>query len=134
MSLQADIEAELETLLLASIPGVVVYKGPIGGPEVEGATRVASVRRISGDGTRIEFGQTEWSEAFSLTVHWSMTISRDVAITEWEAFATALLAEHTLNDNVQGLTDAWLSATAWSEPIDSSIRTMAADINIQRVD
>lgn len=134
MSLQADIESELETLLLASIPGVVVHKGPITGPEIEGTERVASVRRQSAAGSRLEFGQTEWVDTFQLTVYWSMTVDREVAATEWEAFVTALLAEANLNGNITGLTQAWLSATSWSEPLDSSTRAMVAEVTIERVD
>jgi hypothetical protein len=133
MSIQSATEDALVAMIQVSIPGLTAEAGPKTIPRVEGETRYALVRRVSGRATRLDYGQTEWVEAYGLTVFWAATIDRADMATEWEAFAADLLADQYLGAVIDGLQDAYLNETRWGEAQDSSLTTMTAVIETVRV-
>ncbi len=133
MSIQAEIEAQLQVNLEAAIAGLIVHTGPISVPQlVEGAERVASVRMLDGDANRLEHGQTEWTETYLISLWWSESIQRADVQTEWKAFTDQLQGDAQLGDAIAGLTDAWLSSVAWSEAHEAQHRVMTASVTVTR--
>ncbi len=134
MSVQSDIEAALVAMLDGAISGLSSETGPRTPPQAEGVLRAAHVRKTRSAGTRLEFGQTEVTDQYALTVQWHVSIARKTVISEWEAFAAALLADQYLGGAVTGLVDAFLTETFWSEAHDANVRTQAAVIEVERVE
>ncbi len=133
MTIQAEIEAQLQLILEASIAGLIVHTGPISTPQlVEGAERVAAVRMVEGTGNRLEHGQTEWTEAYLVSVWWSESIERADVQTEWKAFTDQLQGDAQLGDAITGLTDAWLNSVAWSEAHEAHHRLVSASVTVAR--
>lgn len=134
MSLQSGIEQALADMLSKAILGLEATIGPKPVPVLEGSTRFASVRQTDASATRIEFGQSEIAENYRLTVYWSKLIARGDVFTEWATFRAALIADPQLGDTHTGVTDAYVSTTAWGEAHDAPHRTMQADVTIERVE
>ena len=134
MSVQGDIEAALVAMLKANISGLTAEAGPYTPPQTDGALRFASVRKTRSSGTRLEFGQTEISDHYALTITWRATITRATVVTEWETFAAALLADQYLGGAIAGLVDAFLTETLWGEAHDAAVRTMTAVVETERIE
>lgn len=134
MTVQADIETKLSTILSTAITGLVTHEGARSGPELEGHARRSTVRRARGESERLDHGQNEWTETYEIIVLWSPTIPRDDRIAEFAAFEAALLADQYLGGSISGLSDAWLSAFAFGEPIDAAAITCVADVTVLRIE
>lgn len=137
MTIQGDIEAQIGAELEAAIVGAVIVLGPITTPRAEGSARVASVRRTTSTGARLEFAQTEWLEQFALTVFWdAASISRATSQAEWEAFELSIAQSVGLGITAtqRSIEEAWLAATQWGEAADGHFRTMSATLAVRRVE
>jgi hypothetical protein len=136
VSIQGDIEDALWAKVSGAIAGLVRIDGPGSGPRAEGSERVAAIRKTAGTGTRLEFGQTLWSESFGMTLAWQVKHARETCATEWEAFRAALVADPDLAlvATIPTLEQAWLSAELWGEAADAHFRTMTATVTVERVE
>jgi hypothetical protein len=136
LSVQGDIEDALWTKVSAALSGVVRIDGPPTGPRAEGSERVGAIRKVSGVGTRLEFGQTAWSETFAVWIGWQVKHSRETCAAEWEAFRAALVADPDLAlvATIPSLEQAWLSSEVWGEAADAHVRTMSATVTVERVE
>lgn len=137
MSIQGDVEDAIWSKLSGAIAGLVRIDGPGSGPRAEGSARIAAIRKTSGTGTRLEFGQTTWSESFLVQLSWAAkSIDRETSALEWEAFRAALLADPDLAlvATLPTLEQAWLSSELWGEAVDGHFRTMAATVTVERVE
>lgn len=134
MSVQADIEAQLVTMLEANISELDAEVGARSIPQIEGLGRFAAVRKLAGSGDRLEFAQTDWTEDYRLTVYWPVAVARADSITEWEAFTDALLGDADLGGAITGLYDAFVSETEWGESAEAHTRTMTATVTAKRVE
>ena len=134
MSVQAEIETAITVLIEGAILEIQTSTGPRTPPQVEGSVRFAAVRFVAGSGERLEFAQTAWTETYKLTLSWDAALDRGDVLDEWAAFASALLLDPLLGAAVEGWTDSYLSAVAWSESHDAQSRTMAADVTVERVE
>ncbi len=134
MSIQAEIEAALVTMLKLAISELTAELGARSIPQIEGNGRYAAVRKLAGSADRIDFGQSEWTEEYRITVYWPVSVERDDSIDEWQTFTDALLADADLGGLIDGVFDAYVSGTEWGEAHEANIRTMTASVTVLRVE
>ena len=134
MSIQGDIETRLTAVLEGAISGIAVTKGSATVPQLEGDARAATVRLVSGTSERLEFGQNRVTEDVAVSLFWRSTIARDTRLTEYEAFADAMLAEQYLGGSITGVEDSYISATLWNEAADAGYIVMVSTVTVVRVE
>tara|TARA_R110000751_G_scaffold5290_1_gene24337 strand:+ start:695 stop:1105 length:411 start_codon:yes stop_codon:yes gene_type:complete len=136
MTIQQDLEQAVATLVESLVVGDGnAFKGSLSQPQVEGSTRFAAVRVVSGSAQRLDHGQTEWTDTIALTIYWRVPlIDRSTRLTEWQAFADGLLSDRLLGGLISGLQDAYLVAYTWGDALDAAFVTMTAQIQTQRVE
>ncbi len=134
MTIQADIETKLSTILSTAITGLVTHEGPRSGPELEGHARRSTVRRARGESERLDHGQNDWTETYQIIILWSPTIPRADRISEFAAVEAALLDDQFLGGAIAGLTDSYLADFAFGEPVDAQAISVIANVVIRRLE
>lgn len=137
MSIQGNIESVIVAQVAIGLPGVIVIQGPVTTPRAEGSGRFAAVRKTSGTGTRLEFGQTLWVEQYALTVFWhASSITRETSALEWETFLASIATDPQLGliASFPTLEQAYVSSQLWGEAHEGHFRTMSATLTVERVE
>ena len=135
-SAQATIEAAIGTYVGIAIPSAVIHLGPMTAPRVEGGPRAAAIRMVSAQGSRLDFAQTLFREAYQVTLYWATSLGRDVATDEWDAFRVLISASPglTLGNPPFGLERAFVSAMQWGEAFEGHFRIVSATIEVERIE
>lgn len=137
MSLQGDTEAAILALVQAALPAAIRIQGPTTQPRSEGSGRLISCRKVSSSATRLEFGQSLYSEAFALTCYWANTLARETAALEWELVRVggfAATPQLGLVATVPGIEQAFIASETWGEAHDGQFRIMSASLTVERVE
>ncbi len=134
MSVQGDLETAVAGVATGAIAGLTSILGVRTLAQIEGDARTVMVRVASSSGSRLSFGQTEFTDQVEMTFIWPASVDRDTTITEFEAFTAALTADNKLSGSVLGLLDCWVSDWTRSDSFESAVTTIAATIETRRID
>lgn len=134
MSAQEDIETAAVAVVAAAVPTFQTRTGPRTLAQVEGFGRAAVVWFAESSTSRLEYGQNDLSESYVLLLVWPASVARDVRFEEWATISAAFLADQYLGGAISGLTDSWLGAADWGEPVDAGKHIMVASVEVARVE